>query len=144
GSTVRVTSVSFSINNCVLRAMRAEKSVGSAMASSSELVCNDCVPPSTAANASMQVRGTLLYGSWAVRLHPDVWQWVRNASDLGFVGLTGLISEAHNTRAARIFAISMKKFIPIPQKKDNRGAKSSMAIPAFNPLRTYSSPSANV
>ena len=44
----------------VLRAMPAEKSVGSAMASSSELVCNDCVPPKAAAIASMQVRTTLL------------------------------------------------------------------------------------
>ena len=46
--------------SCVLRAMRAEKSVGSAMASSSALVCSDCVPPKTAAMASIVVRTTLL------------------------------------------------------------------------------------
>jgi hypothetical protein len=36
----------------VLRAMRAEKSVGRAIASSSALVCSDCVPPNTADSAS--------------------------------------------------------------------------------------------
>jgi hypothetical protein len=44
----------------VLRAMRAEKSVGSASASSRALVCSDCVWPWVAAIASMQVRMTLL------------------------------------------------------------------------------------
>ena len=43
-----------------LRAMRAEKSVGSAIASSSALVWSDCVPPSTAAIASIVVRTMLL------------------------------------------------------------------------------------
>ena len=45
---------------CVLRAMRAENSVGSAIASSKALVCNDWVPPKVAANASIVVRITLL------------------------------------------------------------------------------------
>jgi len=44
----------------VLRAMRAENSVGSAIASSSALVCSDWVPPNTAAMASIVVRTTLL------------------------------------------------------------------------------------
>ena len=44
----------------VLRAIPAENGVGRAMASSSALVCSDCVPPSTAASASMVVRTTLL------------------------------------------------------------------------------------
>ena len=44
----------------VLRAMRAEKSVGSASASSKELVWSDWVPPSTAAIASTVVRMMLL------------------------------------------------------------------------------------
>ena len=54
------TLVSFCMYIWVLRAMRAEKSVGRAMASSSALVCSDCVWPSTAAMASMHVRPTLL------------------------------------------------------------------------------------
>ena len=49
--------------SCVLRASDAEKSVGSPIASSNELVWRDCVPPITAASASIVVRITLLYGS---------------------------------------------------------------------------------
>lgn len=60
----------------MLRAMRAENSVGSPRASSYELVCSDCVPPMTAAMASMVVRMMLLYGSCSVREYPDVWQCV--------------------------------------------------------------------
>ena len=56
----RVVPVSCAMKSCVLRAMRAEKSVGSASASSSALVCSDCVPPWVAASASTQVRTTLL------------------------------------------------------------------------------------
>ena len=44
----------------VLRAIRAEKGVGSAIASSSALVWSDWVPPSVAASASIVVRTTLL------------------------------------------------------------------------------------
>ena len=67
--------------------MRAEKSVGSASASSSALVCSDWVWPCVAAIASTQVRTTLLNTSCAVRLQPDVWQWVRSASERGSFGL---------------------------------------------------------
>ena len=49
--------------SCVLRASDAEKSVGSPIASSNELVWRDWVPPITAASASIVVRITLLYGS---------------------------------------------------------------------------------
>ena len=49
-----------------LRAMRDENSVGSPRASSNELVCSDCVPPITAAIASIVVRVTLLSGSASV------------------------------------------------------------------------------
>ena len=45
---------------CVRSASVAADSVGSAQASSSEFVCSDCVPPSTAASACIAVRTTLL------------------------------------------------------------------------------------
>ena len=41
-------------------------------------------------------------------------------------------------------AISMKKFIPMPKKKERRGANASISRPAFMAALTYSSPSANV
>ena len=129
----------------VLRAMRAEKSVGSAIASSSALVCSDWVPPWVAASASMAVRATLLKGSCACRLQPLVWQCVRSASDLASLGASSvLMSLAQRRRAARSFATSMKKFMPMPKKNDSRGANASMPRPALTPARAYSTPSASV
>src|SRR5258708_9286423 len=124
--------------------MRAEKSVGSASASSSALVCSDCVCPWVAAIASMQVRATLLNTSCAVSDHPEVWLWVRSDRDLSLLGLNSLTSLAHSSRAARSLATSMKKFMPIPQKNDSRGANVSTSIPAATPARRYSTPSARV
>ena len=46
--------------------------VGKAIASSYELVWSDCVPPSTAANAWIVTRTTLLSGCWAVSVTPPV------------------------------------------------------------------------
>ena len=57
---IRVVPLSCCRNNCVLRAIRAEKSVGSAKASSRALVCSDWVWPWVAAIASIVVRTTLL------------------------------------------------------------------------------------
>lgn len=88
--------------------MRAEKSVGRAMASSNALVCKDWVWPRDAARASIHVRATLLNGSCSVKDQPDVWECVRKAKDLGFLGLNVWIILAQRTRAARILAISMK------------------------------------
>ena len=88
--------------------MRAEKSVGSASASSKALVCKDWVPPSVAASASTQVRATLLYGSCAARLHPEVWQWARRVKLLGLWAPKPLTIRAHSSRAARSLATSMK------------------------------------
>ena len=128
----------------MLRAIPIENGVGSASASSNELVCSDCVPPSTAASASIVVRTMLLCGPCAVRLTPEVWQWVRSARLALFFGPNGSISCAHNSRAARSLAISMKKFMPMPKKNDSRGANSSMSSPRDSAARTYSSPSASV
>ena len=54
------------------------------------------------------------------------------------------MSPAHRSRAARNFAISMKKFMPIPKKNDSRGANSSTASPRVSAARTYSIPLARV
>ena len=101
--------------------MRAEKSVGRAMASSSALVCSDWVWPRVAAMASMQVRAMLLNGSCSVSDQPEVCEWVRRASDFGFFGSKVLTIFAQSMRAARIFATSMKWFFPCAQKNERRG-----------------------
>ena len=69
---MRVVPLSSCRKSWVLRAMRAEKSVGSASASSSALVCSDWVCPWVAAIASTQVRTTLLNTSCAASDQPDV------------------------------------------------------------------------
>ena len=72
----------------MLRAMRAEKSVGSASASSSALVCSDWVWPWVAAMrldaGADDVVVDVLRGRATSR---EVWQWVRRASDLGSFGV---------------------------------------------------------
>mmetsp|Transcript_15962 Transcript_15962/g.48750 ORF Transcript_15962/g.48750 Transcript_15962/m.48750 type:complete len:202 (-) Transcript_15962:784-1389(-) len=131
--------------SCVLRATRAESSVGKPTASSKELVCRLCVPPRVAASASIVVRTTLLSGSCSVRDHPDVWQWVRRRRDLGLVGWNrAWTSSAQSWRAARSLATSAKKSMPMPKKKDRRGATASGGTPRSCAARRYSSPSASV
>ena len=130
---VHVVPLSCCSRSWVLRAIRALKSVGSAIASSRALVCRLWVWPWVAAIASMQVRPTLLNTSCAVRLQPLVWQWVRRLRLLGFCGSKSRTSRAHSARAARILATSMKKFMPIAQKKLSRGANRSMSRPAATP-----------
>ena len=98
--------VSSWITSWVLRAIRALNSLGSAIASSSALVCRLCVPPKTAAIASIVVRTTLLYGSCAVSVQPDVWQWVRSIELLACFGLNSCMILCQRPRAARILAIS--------------------------------------
>ena len=62
GSATCVTFVSCAMTCCVRSAIRAAFSVGKAIASSIELVCNDCAPPITAASASTAVRTMLTSG----------------------------------------------------------------------------------
>ena len=141
---MRVVPLSCCSTIWVLRAMRAEKSVGSASASSSALVCSDWVWPCVAAIASIAVRTTLLNTSGAASDQPEVWQWVRSDSERASFGANGFISFAQRRRAARIFATSMKKFMPIAKKNESRPANASTSRPRPFAYRTYSRPSASV
>ena len=71
---------------CVRSASVTASFVGSAYVSSSEFVCSDCVPPSTAARACKVTRTTLLYGCCAVSETPAVCAWVRMRSARSFLG----------------------------------------------------------
>ena len=110
--------------------------MGSAQASSSEFVCSDCVPPSTAASACSAVRTTLLYGCCAVSEQPAVCVWKRSAQDRGFFAPNrSRITRCQMRRAARYLAISSKKSLCALKKNESRGAKSSTASPrAHAPL----------
>ena len=90
----------------MLRAIRELNSLGSAIASSSALVCRLWVPPNTAAIASIVVRTTLLYGSCAVSVQPEVWQCVRSIELFACFGLNSSMIRCQSSRAARILAIS--------------------------------------
>jgi len=92
----------------------------------------------------MQVRITLVKTSCAANDQPEVWQCVLSASDFSDFGSNCLTSFAQISRAALSLATSMKKFMPIAQKNDRRGAKSSMPSPLFSPALIYSTPSASV
>ena len=92
----------------MLRAMRAEKSVGRAKASSSALVCSDWVWPPAAAMASTMVRETLLNTSCAASDQPEVWQWARRDRDRWSLAPNFATASAHSRRPARILATSMK------------------------------------
>ena len=129
----------------MLRAIRAEKSVGSATASSRLLVCSDCVPPSTAAIASTVVRTTLLYGSCSVSDTPLVWQCVRSSFDFSDLAPRSPMIRAHKVRAARSLATSMNRFMPMPKKKRQARREGVDVEPADAcAARTYSIPSASV
>jgi hypothetical protein len=92
----------------------------------------------------MVVRTMLLYGSCSVSDTPDVWQWVRSINDDGFSAPSARIDRDQSRRAARSFATSMKRFMPMPKKNDRRGANSSIGSPRSIAAPTYSSPSASV
>ena len=81
GSITFATPVSYAMTCWVRSAISAAFSVGSASTSSSAFVCSDCVPPSTAASASMAVRTMLFSGCCAVSEHPAVCVWNRSRSD---------------------------------------------------------------
>ncbi len=74
---VEATPVSSAMICCVRKAISAFLAVGRANTSSIALVWRLCVPPSTAARASIAVRTMLFSGCCAVRDTPAVWVWKR-------------------------------------------------------------------
>ena len=64
---------------------------------------------------------------------PDVCECIGKETDFELFGSN--LATLHSSRPARGFAPSMKKFMPMPQKNDRRGAKPA-SIPAFDVLDT--------
>ena len=127
-------------------ASRAAFSVGSAIASSKELVCSDWVPPSTAAERLHGdpdqvdlglLRGELHAGGLGVEA-----QHLRLAGSCA--PNSSRITCAQIRRAARNFATSSSSVVRATKKNDSRGAKSSTSRPAASAARTYSMPLARV
>ncbi len=117
----------------VRSAMRADSSVGSPSASSRELVCSDCVPPSTAASAWIVTRTMLLSGCCAVSIEPAVWVWKRSIMERGSFALKrSFMMRAQRRRAARNLATSSRRSLWALKKKESRPAKASTSSPAFD------------
>ena len=77
----------------------------------------------------------LLYGSCSVSDTPDVWQCVRSIFEPGFFAPRSVMIRDHSSRAARSFATSMKKFMPIPKKNERRPANASTSSPRSATVR---------
>src|SRR5665647_723410 len=123
----------------VRNASRAAFWLGSARASSKELVCSDCVPPRTAPRPCSATRTMLTSGCCAVSCTPAVWVWKRNIWDLGFLAPnSSFMMCAQMRRAARNLATSSSSVVRATKKKESRGAKSSISRPAASAVRTYS------
>ena len=75
---------------------------------------------------------------------PLVWQCVRSILERSSFAPSSVITRCHSVRAARSFATSMKKFMPIAKKNDSRPANASMSSPDAIAAFTYSLPSAIV
>ena len=97
----------------------------------SELVCRHWVPPSTAASASKAVRTMLLYGSCSCSADAAGLAMGAQHQALGPASRrSSVMIRCHSSRAARSFATSMKKFMPMAKKKLSRPAKASTSMPA--------------
>ena len=123
GSTTSTTPVSWAMICCVRRASVAASVVGSASASSSELVCSELVPPSTPASACSVVRTTLLYGCCAVSEHAGGLRVeAQLPASARIARRTGRASPAPRCGAPRgYFAISSKKSLCALKKNEMRG-----------------------
>ncbi len=81
---------------------------------------------------------TLLNTSCAASDQPEVWLCVAGAtSERGSFGLNSCIAWPKAGARRGELRYSMKKFMPIAQKNDRRGAKRSTSRPALMPARTY-------
>ena len=141
---MRVVPLSRCSTIWVLRAMRAEKSVGSASASSSALVCSDWVWPCVAAIASIAVRTTLLNTSCAASDQPEVWQWVRNDSERAILRIEFLHQlRPQHARGAKLGDLHEEIHADAEEERQPR-REAVDGEPGRKPARTYSMPSASV
>ena len=128
---------SWAITCWVRSAIRAERSVGSASASSKPFVCSDWVPPQTAAKPWSATRMMFTSGCCAWSVTPPVWVWNRIICARSSVApKRSRMIRAHIRRTARNLAISWKTLLWQLKKKASRGAKSSTARPLSSAAST--------
>ena len=131
GSAVAVVPASCMRICCVRSASVAERSVGSASASSKPFVWIDCAPPKTAESACAPTRTRLFSGCWAVSVEPPVWAWKRSACAFSLVAPNrSRMIDAQSRRAARNFATSCSTSLCALKKNERRAPKASGERPA--------------
>ena len=115
---VSVTPISCAMICWVRSAIFTALSLGSAIVSSIELVCSDCVPPSTAASASKAVRTMLFSGCLSHSEQPGgLGVEAHQPRLLLLAPKRSRMWRAQMRRAARSLAISSKKSRWLFQKK---------------------------
>ena len=109
----------------------AQRSVGSASASSKPFVCRLWAPPQTAESACTATRTMLFSGCWAVSVEPPVWAWKRSICERGVAGAEAVAHDlGPQRRAARNLATSWKKSLWALKKNESRRANASTSSPA--------------
>ena len=100
-----------------------------------ELVCRDCVPPSTAAIAWYAVRTMLLSGCWAVSVEPAVCVWKRSIQERGSWApkRSRMILRPHAPRGAELgdlfeeVVVAVEEEGELPGERDRRPAQPRCA-----------------
>ena len=128
--------------SCWFFAMRKAKSVGASYTASYGVTVIDSTPASAALMASVCVRSIFTYASNRVRLNSDVSAWIIILHAHLHWGSYCSTIFAHNVRAARNLAISMKKLLEIPILNLMLFATASMGMPASVAACRYSFPQA--
>ena len=76
----------------------------------------------------IEVGGRLLKGWWWVREEGEVWEWVGNGSDLGFLGLKCLRMLGEKIGGGGMLGMWMKWLVGIGEKNERGGGNGWMWI----------------
>ena len=95
---------------------------GSASVSSIELVCSDCVPPSTAASAWYATRTTLFIGCCAVSVTPAVCEWKRISHERRALRAVPLlhVPRPDAPRGAQLRDLLEEVVVDVPEEREPR------------------------
>ena len=107
---------------CVRSAILTALSLGSAMVSSIEFVCSDCVPPSTAASAWNAVRTMLFSGCLSHSEQPAVWVWKRISHDSLRFGAEAFahVARPDAARGAQLRDLLEEVEVAVPEERQPR------------------------
>jgi len=126
----------FRENQWVFLAIRAEKSVGSGHRLVEAVGVQRLVAAEHRCHRLDRGAHDVVHRVLLGEGHPGRLQWVRSSFDFSVFAPNASMIRCQSRRAARSFATSMKKFMPMPKKKLSRGAKWSTSSPLARAART--------